>query len=166
LYSAGYIVAHGKARGKYCPPRACIAADGTIQWGRRFGMTRITVRVRIYFGPTLAIGPGRIELLEGVQRTGSLSQAARDMGMSYRRAWLLMQSLNHSLRSPASIAVRGGRRGGGATVTPMGRTLIQAYRRTEARVGRNVSARFAKFARTTAAATKTPDRVRAATRRR
>ena len=52
---------------------------------------------------TLAIGPGRIELLEGVQRTGSLAQAARDMNMSYRRAWLLMQSLNSSLRSPASL---------------------------------------------------------------
>ena len=100
-----------------------------------------------------------------VQRTGSLSQAARAMGMSYRRAWLLMQSLNDSLRSPASIAVRGGRRGGGATVTPTGRALIQAYRRTEARVGRNVSARFAKFARPAATSSKPPDRVRTPTRK-
>jgi len=109
-------------------------------------MTRITVRVRIYFGSALAIGPGRIELLEGVQRTGSLSQAARDMGMSYRRAWLLMQSLNESLSTPASLAVRGGRRGGGASVTSTGRALIQAYCRTEAGVARNISKRFAKFA--------------------
>ncbi len=128
-------------------------------------MTRITVRVRIYFDQSLAIGPGRIELLEGVQRTGSLSQAARDMGMSYRRAWLLMQSLNDSLRNPASIAVRGGRRGGGATVTPVGRALIQAYRRTEARVGRNISARFARFARATKLTGQPPDRARAARRK-
>jgi molybdate transport system regulatory protein len=114
-------------------------------------MTHITVRVRIYFGATLAIGPGRIELLEGVHRTGSLSQAARDMGMSYRRAWLLMQSLNESLSSPASLAARGGRRGGGATVTPTGRALIRAYRRTEAKVARNISERFAIFARPTMA---------------
>ena len=111
-------------------------------------MTGITVRVRIYFDQQLAIGPGRIELLEGVQRTGSLSQAARDMGMSYRRAWLLMQSLNDSLSSPASLAARGGRRGGGATVTPMGRALIRSYRRTEAKVARDISGQFAKFART------------------
>lgn len=128
-------------------------------------MTRITARVRIYFGTALAIGPGRIELLEGVQRTGSLSQAARDMGMSYRRAWLLMQSLNASLSSPASLAVRGGRRGGGATVTATGRALIQTYRRTEARVARDIKERFARFARPTPAAASTRIRARTATRK-
>lgn len=127
-------------------------------------MTRITVRVRIYFGPTLAIGPGRIELLEGVLRTGSLSQAARSMGMSYRRAWLLMQSLNESLNTPASLAVRGGRRGGGATVTATGRALIRAYRRTEARVARNISEQFAKFAPAGADAARGKDRLRASAR--
>lgn len=110
-------------------------------------MTNITVRIRIYFGADLAIGPGRIELLEGVQRTGSLAQAARDMGMSYRRAWLLMQSLNASLRSPASLATRGGQMGGGATVTPVGRALIDTYRQTEESAARNIKRRFAKFAR-------------------
>jgi molybdate transport system regulatory protein len=114
-------------------------------------MTHITARVRIYFGSALAVGPGRVELLEGIQRTGSLSQAARDMGMSYRRAWLLMQSLNNSLSSPASLAIRGGRQGGGAIVTPTGRALIRAYRGTEAKVARNISERFAKFARAPAA---------------
>jgi molybdate transport system regulatory protein len=127
-------------------------------------MTRISVRVRIYFGSVLAIGPGRIELLEGVQRTGSLSQAARDMGMSYRRAWLLMQSLNESLSAPASLAVRGGRRGGGATVTATGRALIRTYRRTEARVARNISEHFAKFAPPATAAARGKDGVRAAAR--
>jgi molybdate transport system regulatory protein len=114
-------------------------------------MTHITVRVRIYFGSALAVGPGRVELLEGIQRTGSLSQAARDMGMSYRRAWLLVQSLNNSLSQPASLAIRGGRRGGGALVTPTGRALIRAYRRTEAKVSRNISVRFARFVRAPAA---------------
>jgi molybdate transport system regulatory protein len=127
-------------------------------------MTPITVRVRIYFGTNLAIGPGRIELLEGVLRTGSLSQAARDMRMSYRRAWLLMQSLNDSLSSPASLAARGGRRGGGATVTPMGRALIQTYRRTEAKVARNISKQFARFARTPTDSSASKVRVRATTR--
>ena len=128
-------------------------------------MTRITVRVRIYFDATLAIGPGRIELLEGVRRTGSLSQAARDMGMSYRRAWLLMQSLNESLSSPASLATRGGRRGGGATVTATGRALIGTYRRTEAKVARNISTQFARFARSATTPSGSKVRVRAPARR-
>jgi molybdate transport system regulatory protein len=110
-------------------------------------MTRITARVRIYFESALAIGPGRVELLEGVQRTGSLAQAARDMKMSYRRAWLLMQSLNSSLRSPASLPARGGRRGGGATVTPVGKALIKAYRRMEANVTGDIKKQFARFSR-------------------
>jgi len=109
-------------------------------------MTSIEVRLRINFGSKLAIGPGRIELLEGVRRTGSLAEAARGMGMSYRRAWLLMQSLNDSLREPASIPARGGRRGGGATVTPTGLALIRSYRRMEASAMREARRRFARFA--------------------
>ena len=110
-------------------------------------MTPISVRIRIYFGPSLAVGPGRIELLEGVHRTGSLAQAARGMGMSYRRAWLLMRSLNGSLCSPASVPARGGRKGGGATVTTTGLALIHIYRRMEAKSMREARLRFAKFAR-------------------
>ena len=109
-------------------------------------MKRITARVRIYFGSELAIGPGRIELLEGVQRTGSLAQAARAMDMSYRRAWLLMQSLNESLVGSATIAARGGRSGGGAMVTPLGKSLIRTYRQFEARAARDINLRFRKFA--------------------
>ena len=110
-------------------------------------MQKITARIRIYFGSNLAIGPGRIELLEGVRRTGSLAKAARDMGMSYRRAWLLMQSLNESLRSPATLAKRGGTMGGGATVTPVGHALISTYRGMESNATRNINRRFARFAR-------------------
>ena len=109
-------------------------------------MTQITARIRIHFGSRLAIGPGRIELLEGVQRTGSLAQAARGMSMSYRRAWLLMQSLNQSLASPATVAARGGRSGGGAALTPVGKALIRTYRRIEDKATREISRRFARFA--------------------
>ena len=109
-------------------------------------MTQISARIRIYFGAERAIGPGRIELLEAVQRTGSLAQAARAMNMSYRRAWQLMQSLNSSLASPASIAAKGGRHGGGATLTPAGKALIRAYRGFESRMTRESTARFEIFA--------------------
>lgn len=109
-------------------------------------MIPLSVRLRIYFGTDLAIGPGRIELLERVQQTGSLAKAAREMGMSYRRAWQLMQSLNQSLASPATVAATGGRGGGGATVTPNGLALIRAYRRWEAGATRNAKKQLAKFA--------------------
>ena len=119
-------------------------------------MTDIAARVRIHFAGQLAIGPGRIELLEGVERTGSLAQAARGMHMSYRRAWLLMQSLNDSLIGPASIAAKGGRHGGGATLTPLGRQLIRAYRRFEARSQREARERFSRFAARAGVAPATP----------
>jgi molybdate transport system regulatory protein len=109
-------------------------------------MTQLNARIRIYFGTELAIGPGRIELLEGVHRTGSLAQAARGMNMSYRRAWQLMHSLNNLLASPASVAAKGGRHGGGATLTPAGKALIRAYRSFEARMALESRVRFKKFA--------------------
>ena len=109
-------------------------------------MKQISVRVRIYFAAERAIGPGRIELLEGVQRTGSLAQAARGMHMSYRRAWLLMRSLNESVANPVSVAAKGGRHGGGARLTPAGKALIRAYRGFEARVTRESRRRFVRFA--------------------
>ena len=68
--------------------------------------------------------------------------------MSYRRAWLLLRSLNESLVSPATLAAKGGRGGGGATVTPTGLKLIRNYRRVEANAAREVSRLFAAFART------------------
>ena len=68
------------------------------------------------------------------------------MSMSYRRAWLLMQSLNESLASPASVAAKGGRHGGGATLTPLGHALIRSYRSFEAGVTRESRQRFKPFA--------------------
>jgi molybdate transport system regulatory protein len=86
------------------------------------------VRFRIDFSDRAAVGPGKIELLEAIGESGSLSQAARNLGMSYRRAWLLVASLNSSFRRPVARAVAGGRGGGGATLTDFGRTLIETYR--------------------------------------
>ena len=89
------------------------------------------VRLRIDLGPGSSIGPGKIALLEHVESTGSLSQAARELGMSYRRAWLLLDDLNHTLGEPVSTASIGGAGGGGARLTDFGRKLIAAYREVE-----------------------------------
>lgn len=89
------------------------------------------VRLRIDFGPRSSIGPGKITLLERIEASGSLSQAARELGMSYRRAWLLLDDLNHALVEPVTTASVGGVGGGGARLTPFGRKLIAAYREIE-----------------------------------
>jgi molybdate transport system regulatory protein len=89
------------------------------------------VRLRIDFKPAGSLGPGKIALLEAIGRSGSLSQAARELDMSYRRAWVLLDDLNHSLAEPVATASVGGSGGGGAVLTPFGEALIAAYRAVE-----------------------------------
>jgi molybdate transport system regulatory protein len=78
-----------------------------------------------------AMGPGKAQLIERIGQTGSISAAARDMGMSYRRAWQLVEAINESFSQQVVVTATGGKRGGGASVTPFGRELIQRYRAME-----------------------------------
>ena len=80
------------------------------------------------------LGPGKIALLEWIDRTGSLSAAGRSLGMSYRRAWLLLHSVNDSFSEPSVAFSVGGKDGGGAQLTAFGRRLIASYREFEASV--------------------------------
>lgn len=89
------------------------------------------VRFRIDFGDACSIGPGKIDLLQAIGATGSLSQAARKLGMSYRRAWLLLDSLNVSFSNPVVATTTGGKAGGGAALTAFGEALVSAYRELE-----------------------------------
>ena len=91
--------------------------------------TRLTLRVD--FGASRSIGPGKIRLLEAVERTGSISQAGRALGMSYRRAWLLIDDLNQCFRHPVVTAKPGGPKGGGAVLTEFGAALVRDYRAIE-----------------------------------
>jgi molybdate transport system regulatory protein len=91
----------------------------------------LTVRFRVDFGSQCSIGIGKIELLEGIASSGSLSQAARQMRMSYRRAWLLLADMNASFDEPVARASTGGRGGGGAVLTPFGERLVMGYRNME-----------------------------------
>lgn len=90
---------------------------------------RLSIRIDLASGDR--IGPGKIALLEAIRATGSISAAARALGMSYRRAWLLVEELNQALRQPAVAAETGGRRGGGAVVTPAGERVVGLYRAIE-----------------------------------
>jgi molybdate transport system regulatory protein len=91
--------------------------------------TRLTLRVD--FGPSRSVGPGKVRLLEAVDRTGSISQAGRTLGMSYRRAWLLIDDMNRCFRHAVVSARPGGSRGGGAELTEFGATLVRDYRSIE-----------------------------------
>jgi molybdate transport system regulatory protein len=88
-------------------------------------------RLRIAMGKGLILGPGKIDLLEAIVRKGSISAASREMGMSYRRAWLLVEALNQMFSDPVVVAAPGGAHGGGAQITEFGKKIAAAYRRIE-----------------------------------
>ena len=89
-------------------------------------------RLRISRGDDIAIGPGKIDLLEAIERTGSITAAAKALGMSYRRAWLLVDMMNRCFASPVVAAESGGPRGGGTRLTALGAEVTRRYRRIEA----------------------------------
>lgn len=88
----------------------------------------IVVSLKIKHDGISILGPGKIDLLERIDRLGSISAAARDMGMSYRRAWLLVSHLKDSFGRPVIETSHGGHRGGGARLTPLGREILDLYR--------------------------------------
>src|SRR6516164_10424250 len=90
---------------------------------------RLTLRVDL--GSGRALGPGKVRLLEAIGKTGSISQAGRDLGMSYRRAWLLVDDMNNCFRDAVILAQPGGAHGGGATLTPFGHKVVERYRAIE-----------------------------------
>lgn len=92
---------------------------------------KLRPRIRVYRGSEVALGPGKVELLAHVAETGSLSEAARRMKLSYMKAWLLVQVMNKSFRKPLIKAGRGGSGGGGASLTEEGRKVLELYQEME-----------------------------------
>ncbi|WP_211408867.1 winged helix-turn-helix domain-containing protein [Agrobacterium tumefaciens] len=90
--------------------------------------------LRIDFPPGERLGHGKIELMELIAETGSISAAGRAMDMSYRRAWLLVDALNHMFRQPVIESQRGGKQGGGAALTAFGTELLERYRGMQKRM--------------------------------
>lgn len=88
-------------------------------------------RLRIKYGEEIAIGPGKIAILEAIADTGSISAAGRKLGMSYRRAWLLVDQMNQYFKVPVVRAATGGTQGGGTALTEMGLEVIRLYRTIE-----------------------------------
>lgn len=98
-------------------------------------------------GELIAIGPGKADLLEAIVETGSISAAAKRLGMSYRRAWVLVDVMNRCFRKRLVTAAKGGRQGGGAGLTASGKDVLRRYRSMEARASSSIAADVRRLSR-------------------
>jgi molybdate transport system regulatory protein len=103
-------------------------------------------KLRILFGPEIAMGPGKADLLEAIADTGSIAAAGRRFGMSYRRAWTLVDTMNRCFREPVVAAGTGGAGGGGAVLTPFGLLVLDRFRALEAAARASLEEPVAGFA--------------------
>jgi len=101
--------------------------------------------LRILLGSATTMGPGKASLLDAIDATGSISAAARQMGMSYRRAWLLVDEMNRDFRAPLVTASAGGTKGGGASVTEAGHDALRRYRQMEKKAADGIADEIAAF---------------------
>lgn len=95
-------------------------------------MDEASITLRVKLRADTLLGPGKAALLQGIRETGSIAAAGRRMGMSYKRAWYLIDTLNGAFREPLVTASKGGKAGGGAQLTPTGNAILDGYRRMEA----------------------------------
>jgi molybdate transport system regulatory protein len=98
---------------------------------KNFASFNLKTRIRILLNEEIALGPGKTDLLEAIEKTGSISAAAKSLGLSYRRAWDMVDTMNRSFKEPLVLGAIGGKRGGGSTLTPIGKQLILVYRKME-----------------------------------
>ncbi|WP_052340799.1 winged helix-turn-helix domain-containing protein [Salinarimonas rosea] len=96
--------------------------------------------LRIPLGPDIAVGPGKADLLEGIRETGSIAAAGRRMGMSYKRAWMLVETMNRCFEAPLVETSRGGREQGGARLTEGGARVLALYRAMQEKTQHAVAA--------------------------
>ena len=102
---------------------------------------------RLILGDDIPIGPGKVQLLELIRDTGSIAAAGRNMGMSYKRAWHLVDTMNRCFKSPLVEASKGGAHGGGAQLTPRALKVIELYRRLENQARKAAGADLARLSR-------------------
>ncbi len=96
-------------------------------------------RIRITRGDVIVLGPGKADLLDAIESTGSIRAASRTLGMSYMRAWSLVRTMNAAFREPLVASERGGKRRGGATLTSEGHRVLEIYREMQRRAERAVA---------------------------
>ena len=102
-------------------------------------------QLKVSFRKSIAMGPGKAALLDAISKNGSISAAARELGMSYRRAWILVNTMNNSFLSPLVETLTGGKRGGGARVTEFGEEVLYQYRSIEEKATKSVRTEMRRF---------------------
>ena len=112
---------------------------------RKAGTAAQQPQLRISFKKSIAMGPGKADLLDAIEQTGSISAAARALGMSYRRAWLLVETMNQCFKSPLVETATGGEHGGGALVTELGHEVVRRYRAMETKAAASVAREMGDF---------------------
>ncbi len=104
-------------------------------------------KIRILVGKTIALGPGKADLLEAIGNTQSISAAAKQMRMSYRRAWMLVDAMNNSFSVPLVATTKGGKSGGGALVTECGKKVLSRYRIIQKKAEKAISKDIAEISK-------------------
>jgi molybdate transport system regulatory protein len=99
---------------------------------------KVGAQLRVIVAPGIRLGPGKISLLQGIRETGSISAAGRSIGMSYKRAWYLVEAMNGHFDEPLVAASKGGRSGGGARLTPLGEDVLAIFYEMETRTRKAV----------------------------
>lgn len=102
---------------------------------------KVTCQIRIMVGKGLGMGPGKAAMLKAIQATRSINAAGKQFGMSYRRAWLLVEEMNSLFASPLVVARRGGQGGGGAEITALGVKVLEEYEKLMGVVARSAEFR-------------------------
>jgi len=103
---------------------------------RRGTGTLPALHIRVDLVPGISLGPGKADLLQGIAETGSIAAAGRRLGMSYKRAWSLVETLNGMFQEPLVAATKGGASGGGAALTATGEAVLARYRAIQERAAR------------------------------
>ncbi|GGY62684.1 LysR family transcriptional regulator [Cellvibrio zantedeschiae] len=105
----------------------------------------LRAQLRVMLGNEIAFGPGKADLLEAIRDTGSISAAGKKMGMSYRRAWLLVDAMNRCFQQPLVDTAKGGTNGGGTQLTKLGAQILEDYRALQAEVAIITNKHFEKM---------------------
>jgi molybdate transport system regulatory protein len=122
--------------------KSALSADGP---GVPPPRPRLKLSLRLMHGEEIALGPGKAELLEAIERTGSISAAGKSMDMSYRRAWVLVDVMNRCFKGPLVETAKGGSHGGGARLTALGVEVLAHYRAMDAAAKQVASAYMGLF---------------------
>ena len=109
--------------------------------------SQASIRIRVICGDEIAMGQGKADLLEAIGETGSISAAGRRLGLSYRKAWLMVDEMNRCFSVPVVEAIKGGAKGGGARVTPLGLEALRQYRAIQALSQEAIQSELAAFRR-------------------